>query len=100
MCRESFFANCRVRGGYSGVATFCRAASCVPVAALDGFTGARTLHLSHRLSCPMHCLASKSQMLARSVQLHNCPMHCLDGMNSAWPRAEPVCRASWPPGVL
>ena len=38
-CRESFFANCRMRGGYSGVATFCRAGSCMPVAALDGFSG-------------------------------------------------------------
>ncbi len=39
MCRESFFANCRIRGGYSGVATFCRAGTCMPVAALDGFSG-------------------------------------------------------------
>ena len=39
VCRESFFANCRVRGGYSGVGPFCRAGSCMPVAALDGFSG-------------------------------------------------------------
>ena len=39
MRRESFFANCRIRGGYSGVATFCRAGTCMPVAALDGFSG-------------------------------------------------------------
>ncbi|BDA45375.1 probable DNA-(apurinic or apyrimidinic site) lyase 2 [Coccomyxa sp. Obi] len=34
---ESFFSYCRTRGGYSGVATFCR--SGVTVAALDGFSG-------------------------------------------------------------
>ena len=66
MCRESFFANCRVRGGYSGVATFCRAASCVPVAALDGFTGARTLRLSNYR--PRLCIAWPAlQALALTV---------------------------------
>ena len=38
-CRESFFCYCRTRGGYSGVATFCRADVATPVAALDGFSG-------------------------------------------------------------
>lgn len=37
--REAFFAYCRTRGGYSGVATFCRADVAMPVAALDGFSG-------------------------------------------------------------
>ena len=40
-CRESFFGYCRTRGGYSGVATFCRADVANPFAALDGFSGAQ-----------------------------------------------------------
>ena len=79
MCRESFFANCRVRGGYSGVATFCRAASCVPVAALDGFTGACMLRLSNRSTCPLHCLAIISQVLALSAQGTAAVSHALSG---------------------
>ncbi|KAK9901314.1 hypothetical protein WJX75_005948 [Coccomyxa subellipsoidea] len=39
---ESFFAYCRTRGGYSGVATFCRTGVAVPLAALDGFSGVLT----------------------------------------------------------
>ena len=90
MCRESFFANCRVRGGYSGVATFCRAASCVPVAALDGFTGACTLCLSNQFARLMHCLASSlgACMLPcpSPRERHVRPMHCPASMKGAQPR--------------
>ena len=100
MCRESFFANCRVRGGYSGVATFCRAATCVPVAALDGFTGACMLHPSDQLTRPMHCLVGISDactlLCFRVRERLTCPTHCLASMQSEQPLAEPVCWASRP----
>lgn len=37
--RESFFAFCTARGGYSGTATFCRTAATLPVAAEAGLAG-------------------------------------------------------------
>ena len=88
-----------MRGGYSGVATFCRAASCVPVAALDGFTGACTLCLSKRFTRPMHCMATILVLACyhTSVQGSDTYAPCI-----AWParrahdHAKPVCWASWP----
>lgn len=41
--RESFFAFCTCRGGYSGTATFCRTAITLPVAAEAGLAGSAVL---------------------------------------------------------
>ena len=38
-CRDSYFSFCRIRGGYAGVATYCKTLTACPVAAEDGMCG-------------------------------------------------------------
>lgn len=72
--RDSYFSHCKDRS-YSGVATYCRKAVTIPVAAEQGITGSAAQLSVHSLGSSPHAMHIDESLGAELSYQHICSAH-------------------------